>query len=618
MNVSSTNKQRKYLIAIGSPSCKEMDLSDLARVKNDIQKVEKLLTKEEQSYERVLKDSIYTGATSSKIKTALTTWFTSEERRNSDCVIIYYAGHAGEEREQNSHYLYTIESNPSDLFNTTIKTDHLADILFPENKKRNSPQNILLILDVCYAGQGAANVLVSSLTQKRNATENISFCIIASADSKTEAGDGDFVDAFEKVMTDSDWMKSRGEFLPICDLVSHINKFLGEKCKADNKGIQEASWSILPNSREITFFCNPRFLKKNRTKTKCDKQEIADLLWLLDYSAQEQVFKEVTQNCKERAFLVQTDEEKIQRWLVRRLARCVSDFDRAKKYHIRIRSHPMRSDFDAFWHTKQHLQDQKNETGEQLKLWDYYIWNIKSTTRARDGLYTYDAVARLRDAQLMGTDPQRLREFLGIIATGQLKKRLEDKKNYRTFGPLGQALQKHSRRPILLIDEIDKADSDFANDLLLELEELRFEIPETGESFPPPEHKPIIFITSNHEKPLPEPFLRRCLYFFVKFPNQQQLKEIIDKRFGESEKNKEELVNQAMTRFYEIRELLEDKPGSRPPGTSEFIEFLTALLDRKDVDKALKDLNDLSDKLPLLGTLLKTKQDQELYHKKPR
>ncbi len=266
----------------------------------------------------------------------------------------------------------------------------------------------------------------------------------------------------------------------------------------------------------------------------------------------------------------------------------------------------------AYEFTHQHLQ--KDQQAQQ-KWWNYYIWNIKSTTRARDGLYTYDAVARLRDAQLMGTGPRRLQEFLGIIETGQLKKRLEDKKNYRTFGALGKALQKHDRRPILLIDEIDKADSDFANDLLLELEELRFEIPETGESFPTPEHKPIIFITSNHEKPLPEPFLRRCLYFFIKFPNQQQLKEIIDKRFGESEKNKEELVNQAMTRFYEIRELLEDKPGSRPPGTSEFIEFLTALLDRKDVDKALKDLNDLSEKLPLLGTLLKTKQDQELYQK---
>lgn len=265
--------------------------------------------------------------------------------------------------------------------------------------------------------------------------------------------------------------------------------------------------------------------------------------------------------------------------------------------------------------TQKHLQGQTNEEGEQ-KWWDYYIWNIKSTTRARDGLYIYDAVARLRDAQLMGTNPQQLEEFLGKEETDRLKKRLQDKKNYREFGALGQALQEHPDRPILLIDEIDKADSDFANDLLLELEELRFEIPETGESFPTPKHKPIIFITSNREKPLPEPFLRRCLYFFVHFPDRSRLENIINQRFGQLAKQKKPLVDQATNRFYEIRQLLENIPGSRPPGTSEFIEFLTALLNREDVEQALKDLDNLSKRSPLLGTLLKTKQDQELYQKK--
>ncbi|AFY52643.1 MoxR-like ATPase [Rivularia sp. PCC 7116] len=261
----------------------------------------------------------------------------------------------------------------------------------------------------------------------------------------------------------------------------------------------------------------------------------------------------------------------------------------------------------AYEFTQKYLQNQ---------YWDYYIWNIKSTTRARDGLYKYDAIARLRDAQLMGTNPQQLQEFLGIVEIGDLKKRLQDKKNYREFGALGKALQEHKYRPILLIDEIDKADSDFANDLLLELEELRFEVPETGELYPTPQNKPIIFITSNREKPLPEPFLRRCLYFFVKFPQEDQLKKIIDKRFGELTKDKQKIVEQAMNSFYEIRAGLTIIPGSRPPGTSEFIEFLTALLNRNDVEKALDDLNNLSKKLPLLGTLLKTKQDQELYQKK--
>lgn len=262
--------------------------------------------------------------------------------------------------------------------------------------------------------------------------------------------------------------------------------------------------------------------------------------------------------------------------------------------------------------TQKYLKNSENENSEQ-KWWDYYIWNIKSTTRARDGLYSYDAVARLRDAQLMGSGPQQLKEFLEEKEIQDLKARLKDKKKYREFGALGKALQKHSHRPILLIDEIDKADGDFANDLLLELEELRFEVPETGESFPTPENKPIIFITSNREKPLPEAFLRRCLYFFVDFPDNEQLQQIIEQRFGKQQENKQELVEQAIKRFYEIREQLENIPGSRPPGTSELIEFLTALLNKKDVKKALEDLEKLSERSPLLGTLLKTKQDQTLY-----
>ena len=267
--------------------------------------------------------------------------------------------------------------------------------------------------------------------------------------------------------------------------------------------------------------------------------------------------------------------------------------------------------------TQKYLNNQENKNSEP-EWWDYYIWNIKSTTRARDGLYRYDAIARLRDAQLMGTDPDKLGEVLDEDFE-KLKQRLKDKKNYRKFEPLGKALDpenKHSYRPILLIDEIDKADNDFANDLLLELEELRFEIPETGESFSVPENKePIIFITSNREKPLPEPFLRRCLYFFVDFPKEEQLENIIDKRFVKLTKSKKALVKQAMDRFFEIREKLDKIPGSRVPGTSEFIDFLTVLLDKKNIKNAREELNNLSKGLPLLGTLLKTKQDQEFYQK---
>ncbi|NJR74306.1 MAG: caspase family protein [Scytonema sp. CRU_2_7] len=368
MNVSSTKKQRKYLIAIGSPSCTEMRLPRLDRVETDIQRVENLLIDDKQGYERVLADQIYIGATSNKIKDALTSWFTSSERRNSDCVIIYYAGHGGENKEQNSHYLYTVESTESNFSNTTIKTSDLVQCLFPGNN--NSPENILLILDVCYAGEGAKNALVSSFNEFRNATENKCFYVIASADSKTEAGDGDFVDALEKVMKHSEWMSTfNGEFLNPGDLVIRINKCLEVKVS------QKAEWSCFGNSKEITFFRNPHFLsqnnleidehnlKKDLTKTKSTHQTVADLLWLLDYSEQEQVFKKVMQDGKERAFLVQTNVEKIQNWLVRRLAGCVPDFEQAKKFTIRI-SYSIRSDFNNFWQAfKQKREDNlKQET----------------------------------------------------------------------------------------------------------------------------------------------------------------------------------------------------------------------------------------------------------------
>ncbi|MEM6751380.1 MAG: MoxR family ATPase [Cyanobacteria bacterium P01_C01_bin.38] len=290
----------------------------------------------------------------------------------------------------------------------------------------------------------------------------------------------------------------------------------------------------------------------------------------------------------------------------------------------------------------QNQETTNQEDDDNIKQWwDYYIWNIKSTTRARDGLYRYDAVTRLRDAQLMGTNPDKLQEFIGEEETEKLKERLKDKKNYLEFGALGKALGKalggdkkvlgkdnieHDYRPVLLIDEIDKADSDFANDLLLELEELRFEIPEIADKenrheIPTPKHKPIIFITSNREKPLPEPFLRRCIYFYVAFPNQEQLENIINKRFDTLKKNKKILVEDAIEIFYKIRNLLEKNPGSKPPGTSEFIDFIKAILDGKDkskdltkreLDKKKEDLNNLFDKTPLLGILLKSKTDYDL------
>ena len=250
--------------------------------------------------------------------------------------------------------------------------------------------------------------------------------------------------------------------------------------------------------------------------------------------------------------------------------------------------------------------------------WNFYIWNVTSTSRAQDGLYTFDAVGRLRDAQLMGTDPKRLQQFLGDDAES-LKARMRDKKEYRDFGPLGQALRNQTHRPVLLIDEIDKADSDFPNDLLLELDELRFTIPETDEPIGPPQphNTPIVLITSNREKPLPEAFLRRCLYYYVPFPNIDTLKRIIEARFGERIAQKEKIVEQALKQFNDIHQLLERQPGSRPPGTSELLEFLTALLQaERSVEETIAELENLAQELPLLGTLIKTKSDQDLYVQK--
>jgi MoxR-like ATPase len=286
----------------------------------------------------------------------------------------------------------------------------------------------------------------------------------------------------------------------------------------------------------------------------------------------------------------------------------------------------------------QHIRQAKKKDSQDF-WWPYYSWNVKSTSRVRDGLYRYDAVNRLRDTQIVGADPERLQGFLDESDAENfqtlrqelkavLRRLMDWESAYFQWGPMGQALQPDgNHRPILLIDEIDKADSDFPNDLLLELEEFRFDIPELMNrsiSPPPPEREPIIFITSNREKPLPDPFLRRCIYYYVKFPEADQLKAIIDERFGATDQTnqgltpdkKEALVNLAVARFYEVRDIIEPQPGSRPPGTSEFIEFLTVILkkaERTSVEEAKTALNQLAERTPLLGLLLKTQADQQLY-----
>jgi MoxR-like ATPase len=240
--------------------------------------------------------------------------------------------------------------------------------------------------------------------------------------------------------------------------------------------------------------------------------------------------------------------------------------------------------------------------------WPFYTWTVKSYSRARDGLYTFDAIARLRDAQLLGS-------ALCQELTKEELASFKDPKTYRAFGALGDALRCIDRRAVVLIDEIDKADNDFANDLLLELDEFRFDIPETKESIAAPPEPPIIILTSNREKPLPDAFLRRCLYFSIDFPKADALSDIVKARSATKlTRSRQKLLTNAIGTFELVRGAM-SPPGTRPPGTSEFLRFWEALC-QKEVAEATTILDDLPDHIPMLGLLLKTKSDQELYIKK--
>ena len=216
-------------------------------------------------------------------------------------------------------------------------------------------------------------------------------------------------------------------------------------------------------------------------------------------------------------------------------------------------------------------------------------WYVKSTSRGRDGLYNYDAVGRLRDAQLAAS---------GRLTAEQIQ-RIDDPTTYVRWGPLGRAFQQENRT-VVLIDEIDKADIDFPNDLLLELDERRFIVEETGQEIEA-KAAPIVLITSNDEKDLPDAFLRRCLFHYVEFPSRERLIQIMNALFP---KASEVLINQAVERFWELREEMKKNQGgaSKKISTSELIDWFKALR-RYPEDEALAKLNG---KLPYPGVLLKS------------
>ncbi len=278
--------------------------------------------------------------------------------------------------------------------------------------------------------------------------------------------------------------------------------------------------------------------------------------------------------------------------------------------------------------------DKEYENGSKVNYRDHYFeWYIKSTTKAVDGIYTYDHLARLRDIQPSGNQNNNNNEGDTISKEEELKQ----KKKYRKFGPLGKAIlaSKPNMPTVLLIDEIDKADIDFPNDLLLELDQKRFFIEETEEEFIA-EESPIIIITSNDEKELPDAFLRRCVFHYIDFPGKQLLldiikskaKEIIKKYHKDTKNLPEELLENIRDKFDELYAIMKANPATdKRPSTSELLDWLEVIheyllkdgVDTKTKEeraailekKALPD-----DRLLFIEVLLKSLDDQKYAREK--
>ena len=217
-----------------------------------------------------------------------------------------------------------------------------------------------------------------------------------------------------------------------------------------------------------------------------------------------------------------------------------------------------------------------------------YEWHIKSTTKAQQGLYEYDAVARLRDSQL-GDD------------------RVHDISNYIVRGKVWEAFES-DEQPVLLIDEIDKADIEFPNDLLQELDRMEFFVYET-QQLVKARHRPIIVITSNNEKELPDAFLRRCFFHYIKFPDHDTMAQIIDVHFPGLKKS---LLNEALNAFYKVRDVAGLK---KKPSTSELLDWIKLLLAEDIPPEALRAEDNRKAIPPLYGALLKNEQDVHLFER---
>lgn len=220
--------------------------------------------------------------------------------------------------------------------------------------------------------------------------------------------------------------------------------------------------------------------------------------------------------------------------------------------------------------------------------WPFFQWHIKSTTKAQQGLYEYDAVSRLRDSQLGDA-------------------RVHDISNYIVPGPLWQCFESETQ-PVLLIDEIDKADIEFPNDLLHELDRMEFYVYETRKTVQAT-HRPVIIITSNNEKELPDAFLRRCFFHFISFPDKDTMSHIVDVHYPDLKKK---LLKEAMDVFFDLREI----PGlKKKPSTSELLDWLKLLMAEDIPPETLHETDVKKSLPPLYGALLKNEQDVHLFER---
>lgn len=354
MSTDYPTEPRRYLIAIGSPYCPATGSPSLLRVESDVRKVTDLF--EKQGYESVFLPLI--SETASQISDRISTWFARRDFQASDCVVIYYAGHAyctghaahdDRERCLNEHYLLTIDSKLEELPRTAILTQQWVRTFF-QRPRDQAPRNILLILDTCYAYAGARDIdrLMSQI--KGETPDGSGFWIICSSDAATEAGDGTFVDALCKVM-DPEWQEFQNnpeDFIAIDRLVQAINQQLQNR--------QQVVASAQEITRKAIFIRNPhRVSAKASSSTGLGNlsSQLVECLWSLDYKSQSQVFTDSTalRSRRAAAFVVQATDERVQSWLVKRLFQQLPNVKNAQVFSFVIPAHPMwkNRDFNELW-----------------------------------------------------------------------------------------------------------------------------------------------------------------------------------------------------------------------------------------------------------------------------